>query len=168
MRLHSGLPLRQAMVRLQQIANGYDKMSESDKAAFDNTKRGFLDCRPCKDHYVVTITKPTDASGVAVEEGIFQGMTLDELKGNVKLVSDLGEERELIQFNAPKGPTDMTVLYFKRNDATGKPLLTTQSKSFQIVFRAEFLDNRNRFAYLLPRTMEFKTSKLIFGENLMF
>lgn len=168
MRLHSGLPIRQAMVRLQQIANGYDKMSEADKAAFDASKKGFLDCNICKDYYVITITKARDASHSTVEEGIFQGMTMEDLKGNLKLVNDAGEERPIVQFNPPKGPEDMTVFYFKRNDDSGKPLLTTQSKSFQIVFRAEFLDIKNRFTPYVPRTMEFKVNKLVVGENLLF
>lgn len=168
MRLHSGSPIRQAIIRLQQIANGYDKMSDADKTAFDNSKKGLLDCAICKDYYVITITKATDASRSAVEEGVFQGMTFEDLKGNVKLVNDLGEERPLIQFNAPKGPNDMTVFYFKRTDDAGKPFLTTQSKDFRFVFDNAFLDSKNRFAYLLPRSLEFKVSKLVVGDALMF
>ena len=167
-RLHSALPIRQAMVRLQQIANGYDKMNESDKAAFDNSKKGFLECNICKDYYVVTITKATDASRSTVEEGVFQGMTFDELKGNVRLVNDAGEERQIAQFNAPKGPTDMTVMYFKRMDDNGKPLLSPMSKSFELVFKSEFLDVKNRFTVYVPRTMEFTVSKIVVGESLIF
>lgn len=168
MRLHSGLPIRQAIVRLQQIDVGYDKMSDADKAAFDASKKGFLDCTICKNYYVMTITKDRDASRSTVEEGVFQGMTFEELKGQIKLVNDKGEEREIAQFNAPKGPNDMTVMYFKRTDAAGNPFLTPESKDFKIVFSADFLSTKNRFAYLIPRTMEFKVSKIVVGDAVMF
>jgi hypothetical protein len=168
LRLHSALPMRKAIVRMRQIDAGYDKMSDADKAAFDASQKKFLDCAICKEYYVVTLTKDPDSSGATVEEGIFQGMTFEQLKGNVKLVNDKGEERELSQFNAPKGAQDMTVFYFKRTNDAGDPLFTPESKDLKFVFRSDFLDSKNRFAYLLPRTFEFKVSKMIFGEELLF
>jgi len=168
MRLHSALPMRQAMVRLQQIDAGYDKMSDADKAAFDASKQKFLDCAICKDYYVVTLTKAPDASRSTVEEGIFQGMTAADLKGNVKMVNEKGEERELAEFNAPKGPRDQAVFYFKRTNDAGVPLFSSDSKEVKFVFSPGFLDVRNRFAYMLPRTFEFKASKMMIGEELVF
>ncbi|MBA2735577.1 MAG: hypothetical protein H0U50_02195, partial [Pyrinomonadaceae bacterium] len=41
-RLHSALPIRQALVRIQQISAGYDKMDEKQKADFDAGQRDFL------------------------------------------------------------------------------------------------------------------------------
>ena len=167
-RLHSGLPIRMAIVRLQQIDAGYDKMSGEDRAKFDAGRKGFLDCSICKDYYVLTINRSTDSTSTSVEEGVFQGMTLEDLKGNVKLVNDKGEERELAAFNAPKNVGDRTVFYFKRADDAGNHLITPATKDFRLVFSNEFLDSQNRFAYLLPRTMEFKVSKLLVGEKLLF
>ncbi|MEQ1603599.1 MAG: hypothetical protein ABL999_01900 [Pyrinomonadaceae bacterium] len=168
MRLHSALPIRQAIVRLQQIDIGYDKMSDADKAAFDKSKEGYLKCVICTDYYVITLMKAPDASKSTVEEGIFQGMTLAELKGNIKLVNEKGEERELIEFNAPKGPRDQTVFYFKRLNDAGVPLFTADSKEIKFVFSPTFLDSKNRFAYLLPRTFEFKASKMVVDNVLIF
>lgn len=168
MRLHSALPIRQAMVRMQQIDLGYDKMSEEDKAAFDKSKESFLKCPICNDYYVVTLMKAPDSSKSTVEEGIFQGMTLADLKGNIKLVNDKGEERELAEFNAPKGPAGQTVFYFKRNNDAGVPLFSTESKEVKVVFNPAFLDAKNRFAYLLPRTFEFKASKMVVDNVLIF
>ena len=167
-RLHSGLPLRQAMVRLQQLDAGYDKMNDVDKAAFDASKKGFIDCSICKDYYVVTITKDRDAGRSTVEEGVFQGMTFDDLKGHVRLEGDNGEFREIVQFNAPKGPNDMAVMYFKRTDAAGKALIDPQSKSFKLIFSSDFRSTRNRFAYLIPNTLDFRVDRLVMGEKLMF
>jgi len=168
LRLHSALPIRQAIVRLRQLGADYDKMSDADKAAFDASQKRFLDCAICKEYYVITLTKAPDASGATVEEGVFQGMTYEELKGNVKLVNDKGEERELAQFNAPKGSGDMTVFYFKRTNDAGDPLFSPTSKELKFVFKPEFLDSKNRFAYLVPRTFEFKISKIVVGQELVF
>jgi len=167
-RLHSGLPLRQAMVRLRQMDAGYDKMSDADRAAFDASQKGFLDCSICKDYYVVTIMKDRDSGRTTVEEGVFQGMTFDELKGQVKLEADNGEVREIVQFNAPKGPNDMTVMYFKRADAAGKALIGPGTKSFKLTFSSDFRSPRNRFAYLIPNTLDFRVDKIMMGDKLMF
>lgn len=169
MRLHSGLTVRQALVRLQQLDAGYDKLDATQKTAFDADRKKFLDCAICKDYYVVTLIKSPDASGMTTEEGVFQGMTFDQLKGHIKLVNDKGEEREIVQFNAPKHSRDQAVFYFKRVDTAGTPLLTTDSKSLKFVFDSEILEPvRNRFAYLLPRTLEFKVSKIVVGGKVDF
>lgn len=168
MRLHSGLPLRQAMVRLMQIDAGYDKMSDADKAAYDAAKKGYLDCGICKNFYVVTIFKDRDAGRASVEEGVFQGMTFEDLKGHIKIENDKGEMREIFQFNAPKGPNDPAVLYFKRTDDAGIHLVRPDTKSFKIVFDSEFRSTKNRFAYLIPNTLEFRVDRLMVGETLMF
>lgn len=168
LRLHSALPIRQAIVRMQQMDLGYDKMSEAEKSSFDKSKEAFLKCAICNDYYVVTLMRSPDASKSTVEEGIFQGMTLAELKGNIKLVNEKGEERELAEFNAPKGPRDQTVFYFKRTNDAGVPLFTKDSKEVKFVFSPTFLDSKNRFAYLLPRTFEFRASKMVVGDSLIF
>ena len=168
MRLHSALPVRQALVRLQQIDAGYDKMNEADRATFDKSREKFLECAICKDYYVVTITKFVDSTGQVADEGIFQGFTLEELKGNVRLVNDKGVTRDIVQFNSPKNARDQAVFYFKRTDETGQPLLTPDSKEVKFVFTGDFLSTKNRFAYLVPNTFEFKISKMIADNTVLF
>lgn len=168
-RLHSSPVLRKAVVRLQQISVKYDKMSAEDKAKFDASRKVFLDCAICADFYVVTITKWRDASmNGGIDEGIFQGMTLEELKGNVTLENDAGEVRELFQFNAPKSGSDSAVLYFRRADQNGKHLISNDSKEVRLVFNNEFLTGPNRYVRYLPRSFEFSVSKMMVGDRLMF
>ncbi len=166
-RLHSSEILRKAVVRLQQFSVKYDKMSSDEKAKFDAGRKGFLECAICNDYYVVTITKWGDATKSTVDEGVFQGTTLEELKGNVSLANDAGEVRELFQFNAPKNGSDSAVLYFKRVDDSGKHLITKESKEVRLVFKNEFLSGPNRYVNLLPRSFDFKVSKMIVGDKLM-
>lgn len=169
MRLHSAMVFRQAFVRLQQIEAGYDKMDAAGKAAFDADRKKYLDCAICKDYYVITLTKSVDSTAMSTEEAVFQGMTFDQLKGHIKIVNDKGEEREIVQFNSPKNYADKAVFYFKRLDTAGNPLLTTDSKTLKFVFDSEILEPvRNRFAYLLPRTLEFKVSKIVVGGKVDF
>lgn len=167
-RLHSSLILRQAMVRLQQINIKYDKMSDSDKAKFDASRKGYLECPICKDFYVVTLTKYTDSSGETVGDGIFQSVTLDDIKGKVALVNDKGERRMLFQFNPAKSAGDAAVLYFPRKDENGNPLITADSKEVELVFSGEFVDWNKRYAGQYPRKFEFDVSKMTVDGNVAF
>ncbi len=167
-RLHSALPIRQALVRMQQLNAGYDKMDEKQKADFDAGAKGFLTCSICQSHYVVTITQFPDSSGQSVEEGIFQRMTLKDLKGNISLVNEKGEQRQLIQFTPPKGRGDSATFFFSKKDDKGNFFLTSESKEFKLVFKNEFLSINNPYAYLVPRSFEFKVSKMMMADNVEF
>jgi hypothetical protein len=168
LRLHSSEVLRKATVRLQQLDVGYDKMSEEDQAKFDASRKGFLECAICKDYYVITLTKAAFTKGGSVDEGVFQGMSLADLKGNVKLVNDKGEVRELVQFNAPKAAGDSAVFFFKRTDEAGNHLVTPETKEIKFVFENDFLGPKNRFASMLPRFFDFRVSRMIVGDKVLF
>ena len=168
MRLHSGLPVRQAIVRLRQIQAGYDKMDETQRTEFDKTTAGLLNCVICQKFYVITMTRFLDSTRQSVEEGVFQRLSLEQLKGNMWLQNEKGERRELVQFNAPKSASDMTVLYFARLDDKGNSFLTSESKKFQFVFDGTILSSGNPYASWLPRHFEFDVSKIKFGDNVVF
>jgi hypothetical protein len=168
MRLHSGFPVRQAIVRLRQIQAGYDKMDETQRVEFDKTTSVMLNCAICQKFYVITLTRFLDSSKQSVEEGVFQRMGLEQLKGNMWLLNEKGERRELVQFNPPKNASDMAVLYFARLDEKGNPFLTTESKKFQFVFDGAFLNSANPYAAWLPRHLDFDVTKLIDGDKIEF
>lgn len=168
MRLHSALPIRQAMIRMQQITAGYDKMDDTKKSGFDSETKTFLGCAICQNYYVITLTQFPNSSGQGVEEGIFERMTLKDMKGNVWLVNDKGQQRELVQFTPPKGRGDSAVFFFARKDESGNLFLTPENKDFKFVFKNDFLTSANPYTGLVPRNFEFKVSKLMVGENLEF
>lgn len=167
-RLHSALPVRQALVRMQQLSARYDKMDEKQKTEFDTSAKGFLDCAICQNYYVVTLTQAPDSSGQTIEEGIFQRMTLKDLKGNVYLLNEKGEQRELVQFTPPKGRGDSAVFFFARKGDKGTSFLTPQNKEVKFVFKNEFLTSKNPYAGLVPLNFEFKVSKMMVGDNVAF
>ena len=143
-------------------------MGPEDKAKFDASRKGFLECAICKDYYVVTITKYTDSSGETVNEGIFQSMTLDDVRGHITLANDTGEVRELAQFTPPKGGGDSAIFFFKRTDDAGKALLTPETKELRFVFSNEFVQKDKRYSALYPRRFEFPVSKMIVSEAVSF
>ena len=166
-RLHSALPVRQAIVRLQQIDSGYDKMDEKKQAEFDEKTKSFLACAICQNYYVVTMVKVV-GNTQSVSEGIFQNFTLEQLKNNIWLLNEKGERRNLIQFNAPKSSTDTTVFYFPRQGEKGDPFLTSDSKKFELVINSEIFTTRREYATLLPRSFEFNVTKLMVDKNILF
>lgn len=168
-RLQSALPIRQAVVRMQQLQSNYDRMSADDRARFDESAKNFLNCKLCQDYYIVTLTKFKDnSSGFGIDDGLFQTMKFDNLKGNVWLVNDKGEKRELVQFTPPKAAGDSAVFFFKRIDEKGAPLLTPETKSFKFVFSNDFLDNRNPYSPFVPRNFEFKVAKMVADNKVQF
>lgn len=167
-RLHSALPVRQAIVRMQQLNANYDKMSEGDRTKFDESSKGFLNCAICQNYYVVTMLKAKDTSGTAVDDGLFQTMNFDDVKGKVWLVNDKGEKRELAQFTPPKGASDAAVFFFKRSDDKGTAFITPETKTVKFVFANEFLDSRNPYSGFVPRNFEFKVSKMIADSKVEF
>lgn len=167
-RLHSALPVRQAIVRLQQLGVNYDKMSEADQTKFDESAKGFLNCAICQNYYVVTMLKAKNSSGQDVEDGIFQTMTFENVKGKVWLANEKGEKREVAQFTPPKGAGDAAVFFFKRTDESGAPFLTSETKTLKFVFSTEFLDSRNPYSPLVPRNFEFKVPKMVVANKVEF
>lgn len=165
-RLHSGLPVRQAIVRLQQIQAGYDKMDEKKRAIFDDAMKNILECPLCQKYYIVTMSKSVDSSGREVDEGLFQTMNNEQLKGNIWLVNDKGEKLELAQFIPPKGAKDLAIFFFPRDK--NNSFITLQSKSFKVMFNGDFLTSSNPYTKFLPRSFEFKVSDLIMGDKVAF
>lgn len=167
-RLHSALPVRQASVRLSQIASNYDKLNSEEQAKFDMSTAKFLECGICKGYYVVTLSKFPHSS-MSVTEGLFQSLKLEDLKGKVWLVNDKGEKLELTEFTPPKGATDAAVLFFKRTNDKGEEFFLPTDKEIKLSFATEFRDSSsNSYGKLVPRTLEFKVAKMVADGKLLF
>ncbi len=168
MRLHSGLPIRLALTRLNQIAAGYDKMNDKAKGEFNAAGRTLLECAPCQNYYVVTLTKFPNPSGQAVEEAIFEGLTLEEMKGNVWLRNDKGGSRDLAHFIPPAKRGDSAVFFFARKDSKGEVLVSKENDEVSFVFNPNYFSPTNRFYHLIPRKFDFKISKITVGDQIVF
>jgi hypothetical protein len=193
-RLRSAVPIRQALVRLKQIENDYDKMDAAKKAAFDEKFKGTIDCPACQENYVVTIAPPISAR--RLQNGVYglKSATLKLLTGKVYLVNDAGEKRELVYFVAPKNDDDEATFFFARRDADGKPFLSNKSAKFSFIFDADNIPivggtvtterrvitdgstpvidtdsvNVNRTGRTVPRQVEFDVKKLLIDDLVEF
>ncbi len=167
-RLHSALPIRQATIRLRQLATDYDKLNSEEQAKFDEATSKFLDCAICKDYYVVTLSKFSHSS-MSVTEGLFQSLKLEDLKGKVWLANDRNEKLELAEFTPPKSATDNAVLFFKRTNDKGEAFFAPTDKEIRLMFANEFRDSSsNSYGKLVPRTKEFKVAKMVVDGQLLF
>ncbi len=155
LRLRSGLPVRQAIVRLRQIKANYDRMSPEEKATFDERQRISLECPGCKNNYIVALYPPPSR---------LKEISLDILKKYIQLRNDRGESRPLVHIEIPKTASDEAILFFSRFNEKGEPLLTPASKKFSISFDPDVFRND---AMGIVR-FEFDVSKLILNGEVAF
>lgn len=155
LQLRSGLPVRQAIVRIRQLRANYDRLSATDKASFDNQAKAVLECPACKKNYVVTLYPSPN---------MLTRLSFDALKGYIRLRNERGETRELVHVELPKSLNDEAVLFFSRFDEKGEPLLTPSSKKLIVLFDPEIFRNdpmgSGRF--------EFDVSRLILNGEVSF
>ncbi len=162
-RLRSALPIRQALVRYNQINSRYEKLSDAEKAAFDAKTKGLLECPACANNYVVTLNSPiTRGPGDDVVARL-KNESLTSLKPYVYIANEKGERRELVHFVAPKVMGDEAVLFFPRLDEKGNPLISAGNKRLIISLESRLFENN----FPLNK-MEFDVSKLIFKGELAF
>lgn len=146
LQLRSGLPVRQAIVRLRQIKGNYDRMNAAEKASFDNRTKAVLECPACKKNYVVTLT-PSPV--------MMTSLSLNVLKGYIQIRNERGESREMVHVDLPKSPGGEAVLFFSKFNEKGDPLLTPSSKKLIVLFDPEIFRNDRmgsaRFEFDVPR-----------------
>jgi hypothetical protein len=131
-RLHSALPVRQALIREKQIELNYHKFTAADKARFDSELKEFLECPDCLKYYMVTL------SADALRP--LRRLSVDQVKPYIYLANDQGERRALVSFVA-SGEAKTTFI-FKRFDDQGKPLIDVTSKRLYFKIEDKLLESR--------------------------
>lgn len=153
--LRSGLPVRQAIVRLRQIRANYDRLSAAEKLSFDNQAKAVLECPGCRKNYVVTLNPSPE---------MLKRLSLDALKGYIQIRNERGESRRMVHVELPKSQEGEAVFFFPRFDEKGEPLLTPSSKKLIVLFAPEIFRNdpmgSGRF--------EFDVSRLILNGEVAF
>lgn len=113
-RLYSAQTIQRALLRSYQINQNYDAMTSEQKAKFDETTKGFLECPNCKNYYIVILMQPSGKNARNLVGNRFKDDKLENLKGKVYLTNEKDEKRELAQFAAPKSDDGSAVFYFER------------------------------------------------------
>jgi hypothetical protein len=162
LRLHSALPIRQALVRKEQLKWDYDKRSASERKAFDvQAKQVLLDCPVCADNYILSVGFASDnSSGNDMIYQWFGSATLPAIKGYVYIANERGERRDLVAFIPPKSAGDDVFFIFPRLDEKGQPLFTAADK--KLLFRMS--DNNAKSI----TNFNLDISKLIFNGKVQF
>jgi len=120
LRLRSSLPIRHALLRLRQLDEKYDQLSDKKKTEFDEKNKALVECPACGDNYVVSLIPPPS--------GDARNVTLDKMKLFVQLLDERGRSRQLVHFIPTKVTGQEIVFFFPRLDEKGEPLLTSSSK----------------------------------------
>lgn len=127
-RVRSALPIRQALVRLKQIENKYDKMKDKKKREFDEQMKGTLECPACRDNIVITFSPPISKLPLYYNIAPLRTLTLERLQGKVYLLSEKGDRRELVFFVPPKGSDGEATFFFPKLDNEQKNFITDSKK----------------------------------------
>lgn len=167
-RLHSALPIRQALLRIKQTRMNYDKLSATDKLKFDSAIQESLECPDCAKYYILTLSiRPTDQKIL----DLLTGWSLDKLTPYIFLANDKGDRRKLVKFIPPTGGGDNAlffkdaVFYFERYDEQGKPLITMDNKKLYFSIDEKVFKGKN-----VPsiRKVTFEVSKLVCRSEIVF
>ena len=160
-RLRSALPVRLAMMRLRQLSEKYDRMSESKRAEFDEKNGPLLECPACADHYVVALLPPP--GGRLTLPRALLSASPAKIKLYVQLLNESGERRDAVHYAPPKSPTGEAVFFFPRFDEQGRPLLKPESRKLVVTVGPEILEGETRL-----NRFEFEVPKMLVGGRVEF
>jgi hypothetical protein len=133
-RLHSAIPLRQALARLRQLNTAYDQKSDRDKAVIDAKNKPLLECTECGVYYMVTV-RPAPGSANALSSNLpLYTRSLGWLKLHVEIKNEKGEARELVRFVDPSFNGEEAMFFFLRNNSKGEPLIRPANRTLTISF----------------------------------
>lgn len=154
--LRSALPIRQALVRERQLEAKYDKMSETERAAFDLKTKELLGCPACDRNYVILIKFPS--STLSSQSYIM------ERKKYIYLTNEKGERRELIHFVPQSAKGVESLFFFPRFNDKNEPLLTPENK--KLTFRFDLAVNDGKpFPF---EKIDFEVSSLVKDGKVIF
>lgn len=155
LRLHSALPIRQALVRREQLSWNYDKRSEAERKAFDRqAKEMLLDCAVCRDNYVLSVGfSSNNTSGNDMIHQWFGSTTLPAIKGYIYIANERGQRRDLMAFIPPKAAGDDVFFIFPRLDEKGQPLFTASDKKLKFVMSDNNAKSITNFTFDISQLM---------------
>jgi len=173
MQFRSALPVRQAIVRLMQIAQKYESLGAEQKQQFDQSANAFLSSG-FPDAVVLYVTYETNSRTTEMELARYwQSQTADLLKNRVFLRNSRGEQVALAQYNVSQGGEHSFQFIFPRQ-VDGKPLVGPEDKSLMLEFTYPAVNIPGGYRKLPADGkdgngfMEFKPKKMIFQGNLVY
>ena len=158
----SALPVRQAMVRLMQIAQKYDQMQPAQKQAVDQNAEQFL-AKSFPDTAVVFVSFTSNVREYQLDlSRYWQSQTTDTLKNSVFLIGSKGERIPLLSYLWAGNGKDFQ-LVFPRS-YKDQPAAAPGDKAIQLEFTHPRIRQQKESRVLL----EFKLEKMMMQGGLLF
>jgi len=159
----SALPIRWAMVRNNQIASKYDKLSPEQKAQFDLSVKEFMSVS-YEDAVVVDVSYDHNVPSQDLTIARFwQTQTRDLLKNQVYLYGSKGKKVPLADYKIGQGAQRKFQFIFPRQ-FDGKPIATAEDKNIVLEFpypvASGMGDGRGR--------VEFNVKKMMINGQLVY
>jgi hypothetical protein len=126
--LASSAPVRQAMVRMKQIQDNYDKMDADKKKAYDASVDRFLS-QTFDDVIIFHITY--DASNQNLLRALqtyWQNIPAESVPTDLYMINEHGDRIEPVRFSSPKGGATTMDIVFPRN-RNNEPLIRPTDKN---------------------------------------
>lgn len=127
-RFLSALPIREALVRLQQIEQGYDQMDAAARSSFDSVTSRLL--RPDLARWIVLTVnfRSNDPDTERSVKQFFQSQSFETIKNRVHLSTLRFPQLEISAYYPPQGDTIGAKFVFPR-EIDAVPVLTDQDKA---------------------------------------
>ena len=159
----SALPVRQAMVRMEQIRAQYDTMSPEQQRSFDQQAEQFLgvtfpDMVVLHVYYAASV--PADDLALA---RYWQTQTLNTLKNSVFLMGRPDAKVAPVRYWVAQGARREFELFFSRQP-DGQPLVGPEDKSLKLEFTHPNIREQGESRVLL----EFKVEKMLMNGAVVF
>ncbi len=161
--LRSALPIRQAIVRQQMIAEKYDQAPPEKKQEFDERAGKFLSA---DFNEIVMVHVSYNASVQSYDRDLaryWHSQTTETLKNTTFLIASNGEKIQPTQYTASTGAGREFQLIFPRQ-FNGQPVIGPKDKSIKIEFKHPRVGNEGESRVLL----EFKADKMMINNVVVY
>jgi hypothetical protein len=134
-RLNSALPVRQATIRMAQINNKYDDLSDEQKKQFDQQTNPYL-ATAFPDMVLIQVEYTTNVRNHQIPLiNHWQQKTTEHIKNSTYLYGSKDNKIPLLEFVPPQGNSATFQLIFPRQ-YEGQPIVTAEDKSMKLEFLA--------------------------------
>jgi hypothetical protein len=134
-RFNSALPVRQATIRMQQIANKYDDLPAEQKQQFDQSANKYL-ATAFNDIILIQVEFTTNMRNDQIPLiNHWQQATTEHIKNTTYLYGSKDAKVPLLEFVPPQGNSATFQLIFPRQ-YEGKPIVTPEDKTMKLEFLA--------------------------------
>ena len=158
----SALPVRQAMVRLMQIAQKYDQMQPAQKQAIDQNAEQFL-AKSFPDTAVVFVSLTSNVREYQLDlSRYWQAQTTETLKNSVFLIGSKGERIPLLSYVWAGNGKDFQLVFPRAYKE--QPAAAPGDKAIQM----EFIHPRIRQQRESRVLLEFKLEKMLMQGQIVF